>query len=221
MGQRNIQLINSNHNISKRDTLARLISDLANPLFLPPIVFFFLGWQLTVSQDLLWLQTGIAAFFYSIIPLCITLFFLKKGYISSLDVPERQTRNKLFIFITLSSSAGSLILIALFYNSHPFLANIAIIYLINPFLGILINLGWKISIHTGSLAIASTIFCFFFITHYTISPVTALVLSLGTLLLLLPMIWARLHLGIHTIYELMGGVVAGLILTSVELSLIF
>ena len=220
MSHGEIPLAGAQSKKSKRDYLARFISDVANPLFLPSIIFILIGWQILTSNQIFLLAVSVALVFYTIIPLNIVFFLLKKGHISSLDAPEHQTRNRLFSYSIISSFAGSIILFSLFQHSNPFLANLAIIYLINPVIGLLINLKWKISIHTASLAMSVTILAFFFISMGSYSNLEATCLSLGMLLLILPMIWARYHLQVHTISELLGGTAIGVLLTLAELGLI-
>lgn len=220
MSQHNILLRSSRKQASTSEMLARFISDIANPLFIPPIVFSLVGWYSSLSINL-WLGVlSTAVTFYTLIPLAITIVLLKKGYISSLDAPEQQSRNKLFGFAMISSAIGSLTLMYLLWNTYPFLSNTAIVFLINPFLGLLINLKWKISIHTASLAMASILILFFFITEMVLSVFVLACLSLILVLLLLVMIWARHHLKIHTPAELLGGTTTGIMLTSIELLII-
>ena len=202
------------------DRLARFISDIANPLFLPPLVFFYLGWQMIESVQFFSVSIAIALVFYTVIPLSIVFTLLKKGHISSLDAPERKTRNKLFSYSIGCSAIGSLILFYMFMNLSQFLSALAIIYLVNPIIGLLINLKWKISIHSASLAMSATIISYFFVMQASYSTTLAICLSLVMLLLLLPMIWARYRLNVHTLPELLSGACIGVLLTLLELGLI-
>ncbi len=95
---------------------------------------------------------------------------------------------------------------------------IALTFLINLLVGFLINLTWKISIHTAALTTAGAIFLFF---SQVIALSVSNIFSLIILLLLLPlMIWARLQLRVHTVAELFGGALSGFSLTILELSML-
>lgn len=221
MSQNRVPFLYSTHNFSSKETSARLISDLANPLILPFLTFFAVGWMTRLSTSILLLLLGTAFIFYTAIPFGTALYLLKQKHISSLDAPEQKTRNRLYGYSLISSALGSILLYALFYQNHPFLASVALVYLINPFIGFAINLKWKISVHAASLAIAGNIILFYCITETSIGVSFAVALSLVLLFILSLMVWARNHLRVHSLAELIGGAVVGTALTLVELGLIF
>ncbi|MDZ7715999.1 MAG: hypothetical protein U5J95_07265 [Balneolaceae bacterium] len=220
MNQGEVPLVETQAEKPTRDSLARLISDIFNPLFLPPLIFLIIGWKTLASSHIFWVSTGISLLCYTIIPLGIVFSLLNKGYISSLDAPEHYTRKRLFSFCISSSAIGSIILFFVFKDINLFLANLTLIYLLNPIIGLLINLKWKMSIHAASLAMAITILFYFIVMETYFSVTTVFYLSLCMLLLLLAMIWARHHLKVHTFSELLGGTVTGVMLTLLELGLI-
>ncbi|MFH5833549.1 hypothetical protein [Halalkalibaculum sp. DA384] len=201
---------------------ARWISDLANPLFIPPFVFILVGVYNGISPvELGWL-TGLSLLFYTVVPLLAALSMLKVGKIESLDLPRRESRNQLYLLGIASSSVGSLTLGIYFYLHRPFLTLISGVFLINPIIGYLLNRRWKVSIHAASIASGGIILLFFYFWKMGVSESMAVVFSLSMLLILLPvMMWSRFHLEIHTIPELIGGAAAGIIFTSIEILLIF
>jgi len=191
-----------------------------NPLFLQPAVIGITAWLLgLMSTTISWI-VGAALFFYTLIPLGASLYLLRTHKISSLDLPERKSRSRLFLL----SIGCSLVALLLFYftsgYTHPLITAISVIFLINPTIGFLINLSWKISMHTAALSSAAAIFLSLSQLSEFSSIFEADILSLTILLLLLPlMIWARYRLGVHTLAELLGGAIVGFLLTIVELSL--
>lgn len=200
---------------------ARLISDLMNPLFLPPVVLITTSWMLGLSGYIIGLVTAIAFLFYSFIPLSLSLYLLKKKRITSLDLPNRKARNPLFLYAIISALAACLCFAFTTELSHPLLMMITTIYLINLITGLLINLRWKMSIHTAALASSGAIFFSFSYLSPFFLLLTAKILSLTILLVLLPlMIWARYRLSIHSLPELLGGALAGFMLTIIELFLL-
>lgn len=203
-----------------KNGMARLISDLLNPLFLPPVVLGLISWLLHLSNPAIGWIIGTSFIFYTIIPLIATFYLLNTDHISSLDLPRRKSRNKLFL-ISICSSFAALICISLMsYFAGPIPTIIASVFLFNPIFGLLINLVWKVSIHTAALATAGAIFLYLSQTGIlTIS--TSYIFPLTILLLLLPlMIWARLQLRVHTRAELLGGALSGFVLTILALSML-
>ncbi|NIT60891.1 MAG: hypothetical protein GWN00_33185 [Aliifodinibius sp.] len=197
---------------------ARLISDLGNPLLMPPAVF--LGASILLGQPLFTaLQvTGIAVICYSVLPFLLTLFMFRRGIIHSLDLPLRKTRTSLYAFSILSATIASLIIYQLTPTLHFFIFILSLVFLTNLTISFLLNLRWKVSVHSASVAVAGTIYYVIFLWGYTELHTTTLILSLIHLLLLLPvMMWARYHLSVHSLTELFGGAVAGVLLTIIEL----
>lgn len=220
MNQNPASILSLKHIFPAKKKAARLISDLANPLILPFLVFTGIGWMVELSGTVLFQLSAIAFVFFTAIPFGITLYLLHKKHISSLDAPEQKTRNKLYGYSIISSVVGSIVLYLLF-NHYSFLGFIALVYLINPIIGSIINLKWKISVHTASLAIAGTIIISYSVIETSTGVITPIALSLGLLLLLSLMIWSRSHLQVHTFAELLSGAVVGVALTLLEFSLIF
>ncbi|MGD8428536.1 MAG: hypothetical protein PVH63_12985 [Balneolaceae bacterium] len=205
----------------QKDGPARLISDLINPLFLPPVVIGLTAWLLGLMDSTIGWIMGISLFFYTITPFTATFYLLRKKYISSLDLPERTSRNRLFII-----SIGCAFIVFLCFSltlasTSRVLAAISFVFLINPLIGFIINFIWKMSIHTAALSSAGAIFLY--LCRMNIIPAAnfTYILSLSILLLILPlMIWARYRLNIHTLAELFGGALAGFLLTILELSML-
>lgn len=199
---------------------ARIISDLINPLFIPPLILVVVGELRQIAVEELTWMTTLALLFYTFIPLTITFYLLKNGHIESWDLPRQKERNALFIYSVISSCFGSIILGVYFYLYHPFLTMIAIVLFLNPLAGYIINLKWKISMHTASIAAAGAIFFALFYMSSQFYTSTAGIFSLIMLLILLPlMIWARYYLEIHSVSQLLGGASAGIIITLTELGL--
>jgi membrane-associated phospholipid phosphatase len=197
---------------------ARLISDLGNPLLMPPAVFLGTGLLLSQSLSATLQVTGIAVICYSLLPFLLTIFMYRRGFIHSLDLPLRKTRTVLYAFSILSATTASLIIYQLTSTLHSFIFVLSLIFLANLTLSFLLNLKWKVSVHSASVSVAGTIYYLIFLWEITEYPLITLILSLIHLLLLLPvMMWARHHLGVHSLTELFGGATAGILLTIIEL----
>lgn len=201
---------------------ARWISDLANPLFIPPFIFILVGAYNGISPSELGWLSFLSLFFYTVVPLVSAIVLLKVGKIESLDLPRRESRNQLYLLGIASSSTGSLILGLFFYLHRPFLTLVSGVFFLNPIIGYLLNRKWKVSIHSASIASGGVILLFFYFWEMGVSESLAIIFSLSMLLILLPvMMWSRFHLKVHTIPELIGGAAAGITFTSIEILLTF
>jgi hypothetical protein len=200
--------------------VARLISDLMNPLFLPPLVLGIISWKLGLPGSTISWITGFSLLFHTAIPLTATFYLLKNGHIRSLDLPRRKARTRLFGYSIASCFMAFAALGATVSISHPLIVMVALIFLVNPVIGLLINLKWKVSVHTAALSSAGAIFLASALSGLHSAVTDTFILSLTVLLLLLPlMIWSRHRLGAHSYAELFGGIASGFLLTVVELYL--
>lgn len=171
------------------------------------------------ATTIIWV-TSIGLLFYTLIPLTVSVYLLNTNKITSFDLPERKSRHLLFGSSIAGAFAVSLILGLTAGDTSPMIFMISLVFLINTSIGLLINLLWKISIHSAALSSAAAIFLFLFAFQGTTVSPESLILSLTILLLLLPlMIWARYRLQVHSLAELLGGTLTGFLLTIIELSI--
>ncbi|MGM0546381.1 MAG: hypothetical protein ACQEST_06630 [Bacteroidota bacterium] len=197
---------------------ARLISDLGNPLLMPPALLLISA--LLLGQSLLntTLITIVAVCCYSIAPFLLTVYLFRRGIIHSMDLPIRKTRSVLYAFSIVSAAIATMVISQFIVGSHPFLFILSLIILANLGISFLLNLRWKVSVHSASVAVAGTIYGLMFIWGISEYQAITLILTLIHLLLLLPlMMWARYHLSVHSLTELFGGATAGILLTIIEL----
>ncbi|HET6528909.1 MAG TPA: hypothetical protein VFG39_09190 [Balneolaceae bacterium] len=206
------------HKLSGK-AIARLVSDLINPLFLPPIVIGLSSWMLGLPS--LTLIIGLCLLLYTLIPVSATFYLLKKNHITSVDLPERRSRGRLFLFSIACAAVAFLCLRFIPVFAHPLPGTLALVFLLNPSIGFLINLKWKMSIHTAALSTAGAVFFAFSYLGISTSVIWGDVLPGFVLLILIPLVvWARYRLNIHSLSELLGGAFAGFLLTVIELSLL-
>lgn len=216
--------VDSSLNIIKRfgeEGLARLLSDLGNPLFMPPVVLvftsFLLGQTLTTTLQVF----SIALLCYTILPFVLTMYLLKYGVISSLDLPIRHTRTTLYAFSIASAAIATFAIYKYIPTAHLFLLTLSFVFLINLGIAFLLNLRWKISVHSASVAVAGTVYAAVYFLGIAEFAVLTIILSLLHLLVLLPlMVWGRYHLQAHSAGELIGGTSSGVILTTLEIIII-
>lgn len=202
----------------KDEGIARLVSDLGNPLFMPPVVFvctcLLLNQPLLITSQIF----AMAVICYTILPFILTIYMYKTGVITNIDLPIRHTRTTLYAFSIISAAIGTYIMFLYISSTHPFLTILSFVFLINLTIAFLLNLKWKISIHSASVAVAGTVYAYLYLAGLTEYYLITLILSLLHLLVILPtMIWGRYHLKAHTAGELIGGSSSGVILTIAEI----
>ena len=202
--------------LSKTTVLARAVSDSANPFFLAPAVVFTMALFQHVSILQLGFVAAISIFFYTLLPIGVLLLYKKRRFFKDYDIPDRQQRIKPYSLALLSYGiAGILISIYLPSNAY-YVKYAAICYLINPLLGFVITLGWKISIHCASISSAAAILVMYPTSAHS-SPVFFMVYYALTafLLFLIPlMMWSRIQLKIHTFAQVTIGTVVGYLATT-------
>jgi len=199
---------------------ARLLSDLGNPLFMPPAIL--LGSCILINTPVIntLLVTGTAVICFSLLPFLLTLYLHRTGYIHSMDLPIRKTRSVLYAFSILSSILAFFVVWKLIHPEHNIIFAITLTLIANLAIAFLLNLRWKVSVHSASVSVAGTIYGLIYLWGISSYPNITLILSLLHLLLLLPaMVWARYKLSVHSLTELFGGATAGILLTTIELSL--
>jgi len=195
----------------KSTIVARIISDLANPLILPPLVLSIIGNTLHLSYPKILLLLVSIIVFFSLIPGAVAGVISLYHPDESLDFPDRETRIPFYGFSMLSVATGSIFIIGLFDN--PTIHLIILIFVIALLSGFIINLSWKISIHTTALTTGGC--CLLLFGHMDMSENLSIITGSVLLSVMLPlMIWARYHLKIHSVPELLGGSIMGFALTA-------
>ena len=199
----------------------RLISDLFNPLFVPPLVIGSLAWMLDLDGLTISWVLAAAILFYTVIPLAGTFYLLNAQKISSIDLPEQKSRTGLYVLGVGSAFTAFVIFRFMHFYTHSLIPIVALVYFLNAASGLFINLKWKMSIHSAGISSAAAIFLFFSEFQGQALIPNGDILSLIILLLLLPlMFWSRYRLNIHSLGELVGGASTGFLLTLLELSIL-
>lgn len=192
-----------------------------NPLFVPPVVIGILIWLLGGNGSLISGILSLAVLFYSLIPFTGAVYLLHSKRISSLDLPDRESRQLLYSLTVASAAAASVCFFLIMPPEYQLITIISLVFLGNILIGCTINGKWKISVHTAALSTAGAIFLYFVLSGSIFSGSSVQILSLTVLLLLLlVMMWARYRLNIHTLAELFGGAASGFLLTLLQLTIL-
>jgi membrane-associated phospholipid phosphatase len=175
--------------------LARIISFIANPIFILIGLPLYLVYETTADVGLSWrwtLYTWVYLFVFG----AFVLYGVRKKIFTDIDVSVRSQRPLLY-------SAGAILsllyLVGLIVFNGPFILLITIIgILISIALGSFVNSRLKISVHAASASALFTLLAVAYRGFYVL------------LLLLIPVIcWARVRIRRHTVSEVVAGSLMG------------
>jgi membrane-associated phospholipid phosphatase len=173
---------------------AKAISFAFNPLFVAAPTFLALLFSEKASGlPELFL---IALIFGTVLPIVVLCLLVQRGRIPDLYVSDRERRPVAFAPVMASYLSGAILL--LLCHAPSVVTAVMLCYLGNSLVMTLVSVKWKISVHASGIA----------------GPVTALTCSFGVAALCLlglaiPIGWARVRLGAHSVSQ----VVAGILLT--------
>jgi membrane-associated phospholipid phosphatase len=173
--------------------LARAISQILHPIVLGIISIGIVGLFGLPQQRSLGLLWALACVMLQVVPPMI--FFtirLRQGAYSDEDISVRTQRNELYLFGFATLIVGALILAA-FGAPKPFMALLASAAIIN-IAGFVINLYWKISIHSASIGSTATLATLYSQPLGLFFWFCAAVLG-----------WARLRTRNHTLLQVIAG----------------
>ncbi len=182
--------------------LARWISILFDSSVLSLVIFPAIGWHAAGWAGVAW--AFVALLILTGIPLAYILIGIKRGWVSDLELSNREQRPR---FILVSFSSDLLGLLILWVGGAPH--QIWVLALIYASLGLTmftISNYWKISLHMVSVSGFSVLLIAIF------GP------SAWWTLLSLPLVaWARLQRRKHDVWQLLAGAVGGAVITAVVL----
>ena len=187
---------------SKRLSTAKAVSLVFNAPFLAVCTFLYvyLRAQPTPGYGLM----VAAAFFSGVLPILLILYMKRSGIVSEMMVDSREDRTRPFLGALASYLLGAAALRLL--GAPPGMVYLMACYFVNSLAMMLITLRYKISIHTAGVA----------------GPAVFLVRVYGLviwpfLLVAAVVSWARYQLEVHTVWQLILGLLVTGLLTYVQL----
>jgi len=169
--------------MSKR--IANLTSYILNPFLVSLVLALLLSFYSTSSKidALKWSSILIAI---SILPVFLAiLYFIRNGSLESIFTNVRRQRTKVYLIASICAGASYIILH--FLEAPLILITSSVAGLLGAALFMVVNLWWKISLHTAFIAAAVTVLVILFDSIAAITVV------------LLPLIaWARIELEHHS-----------------------
>jgi len=188
--------------------LAKIISNIFNPVIVAPGAFAILINQASnpgSNRMLIWL---IVLFFATIVPIVAMLWLKKKGAITDLDVSLREQR--LIPLLIGIFSYGAAYVILEWLNADHITKGLVFCSLTNIIIVTVITRYWKISIHAAGLT--GPLAALWVLWNSYAFPMAALAALVGT---------SRVILKAHTPSQVVVGSIFGFVLTIVQLKLFF
>jgi membrane-associated phospholipid phosphatase len=179
--------------------LARWVSILFDSSILSLPVFLVIGWHEAGAAGLRW--AILTLLILTGIPLAYLVIGKKVGWVSDFELSERRERPR-FIAVSLSSDALALWLLTSLGSPH-LLRVMTLTYLCLGVTMFTISSFWKISLHMVGVSGFATALTFVY------GPA-----AVAAFLALLLVGWARLHRRKHTPAQLVGGALAGALITA-------
>jgi membrane-associated phospholipid phosphatase len=208
-----------------RTRLANFLSYVINPLALPPVAFVLILWHFGASGAEIARVFAISAVFFTLLPLGYLVRMVRFGVADSIEVRRREHRARPFLVGVGFYLIGVVLLALVADTARPLLIALALLYPVNTGVVALITLRWKISVHMIGLAgFVSVLLFAALLVSDAMPPAEGSLLRATTVLPLLALIpvlmWARVRAGAHTLEEVVGGTVFGLIVPYAQLLLI-
>ncbi len=201
---------------------ARGLSYLVNPFILTPILLALVLRYFGAPASEIYRVTGIALVWYTVLPLLYLFYLVRKRYAHSVDVPVRQNRVRPLLGGLLSSLIGLAMIAAILNTARTLVLALLSLYIFHALLLLGITRKKKISLHLFSLSGFNAVLLGLQIYTWPY-PSTAFNLHTWWLLslLLIPfLMWARVHLRVHTPSEVLLGFILGQLLPLTELYLL-
>ena len=190
--------------IAARKQIASLISDVLNP-FIVSIVLIFILSVASSGSTVDVFKWAFLALGLSVIPVfCVILFWFRKGKLDTIFTSIRQQRTRIYLIASLIAIAGCLIL---YYTNAPLTLLAGFISgLLSIIVYMVINLWWKISLHTAFVAGAVTMLVILYEWA-----------GAATLVLIPLTAWSRIELNNHSLAQ----TIIGALLSSTIVVIVF
>jgi membrane-associated phospholipid phosphatase len=184
-----------------KQRIARLISNLFNPFLVSFIAIVLLVWHTAVSPASAF-KWGAVALILSVIPVfSFMLYQVRRKKIDSI-FPEGQGQRKLsYLVASVIAAVGCLVM--WYFNAPQLLTYSFIAGMVAVVIFMVINIYWKISVHTAFISAAAVV-------------LTAVFgVKAAWIFLLLPLVaWSRLELKMHTLAQVIAGAILAVIIVT-------
>lgn len=195
---------------------ARALSYTFNPLAFSPLTVAAVEAHVGAPPARLATTLGVAAVFYCLAPLAMTLWMVRTGRAESLEVRDRAARMAPMLVAVGAYAVGAAVLWATTAGpARPVVLAFALGFPLNTLVLAAITRHWKISLHLSSLAGLLAVLGFSVLTL----PGTLGLADVARLALLVPLLmWARVRSHAHTPAQVVAGAAFGAAVVWAELA---
>ena len=192
--------------ISKR--IATGVAYVVNPFLLPPLLFgLVLGWSGAPAADV-GLAAGGVFLLMTAVPATCLWGMVKSGRVPSVTFVAREERGVLFVIGIGCTLLAATLLAWLLEPTGPIILAIGACIVVSAAMLALLNLRWKISIHAAAISGFVAVLLHLSSEGY---PLTDSGAALWVIPLIPLVMWARVRTRAHTLAEVIGGAVVGLL----------
>lgn len=195
------------------DRLARIWSDVLNPLYLSPPLFVISGWLQGSDLYSIGIALGISVVCLTLAPLLFLLSLTRVGKIEGFDVLNRRDRPSIYIFSLMCYAVAVALILSADITPKGLYLFICLLYAVNTLVFFAINKWTKISVHSASIATVGALIVTFIPTDNTLWLIGA---GIGFVVAVGLMMWSRVRLNCHTIGQVFGGATLGTLLPLLE-----
>jgi len=185
---------------------ARIISIVFIPPTLTLISFIYLAFEYEIELVQRIFVAVVALVFGVVMQIASFMFFYKRGMISDVDAKDKQERNIPYLVSIVIFIIGFALL--LFAKVNTISLAFWFCYISNTFLVILINKYLKISIH--AMGVSGPLALFVFLVGIKAFVFLPILFAVG---------WSRIKLRVHSLIEVIAGVIFGFISVYLQLFL--
>lgn len=185
-----------------KENLARMISTLSNAPLISIFVFLLINSYFLKGNEFITI-TFVSTVFAALIPSIIAFLWIKNKKLE-IDMPHKEDRFYPLIWILSSYLMGVIVLFII--SAPPITTILMFCYFSNTLVVLFISLFWKISIH--SVGVAGPIAALIYVFNYP---------GLIFILLIPLVMWSRLYLRRHTLYQVIAGASLGFTLTAIQI----
>ena len=204
------------------DRLAQWVSYVVSPLLLPPVLFGLALAHVGAGAGAVTWGVGVGIVFFALGPLGMLVWMVRRGQVRTIEVLERARRRRPFLGSIAATGAAFMLAMSVEHAGQALLAALIGCQMVNVVVLLVITLRWKISIH--AVSIAGFVAALAFIAGAPWTSATGL-LTPGLVVGLMPFIvlvgWARVRLRAHTVAQVLGGTLFGLVVPCAELALLW
>lgn len=195
------------------DRLARIWSDVLNPLYLSPPLFVISGWLQGSDGYSIGIAFGISLVCLTLAPLLYLLSLTRVGKIEGFDVLNRRDRPSIYVFSLMCYAMAVALILSADIAPKGLYLFICLLYAVNTLVFFGINRWTKISVHSASIATVGALIVTFIPTHQTVWLLSA---GAGFVIAVGLMMWSRVRLNCHSVGQVFGGATLGTLLPLLE-----